>query len=74
MGAWAAPFVDGSIGSLAVASCLAAWAGKAYHVVDDHQAWAFARKACPWNDSFSNGDVAASASMFGRHGPQEGER
>ena len=66
--------MDGSIGSLAVASCLAAWAGKAYLVVDDHQAWAFAHKACPWNDSSSNRDVAASASMLGRHGPQEGVR
>ena len=47
------PFVGGSIGSLAVASCSAVWAGKAYHVADDHQAWAFARKACPRNDSSS---------------------
>jgi hypothetical protein len=48
----AAPFVEGSIGSLVVASCSVASADKAYRVVDDHQAWASARKACPRSDSY----------------------
>jgi hypothetical protein len=51
----AGPFVEGSIGSLVVASCSAASADKAYRVVDDHQAWASARKACPRSDSCSSG-------------------
>jgi hypothetical protein len=49
----AAPSVDGSIDNLVVASCSVASADRAYHVVDGHQAWAFARKACPRSDSSS---------------------
>jgi hypothetical protein len=51
--AWAAPSVDGNIDNLVVASCSVAWVGRAYRVVDDYQAWAFARKACPRSDSCS---------------------
>jgi hypothetical protein len=36
--AWAAPSVDGSIDNLVVVSYSAAWAGRACHVFDDHQA------------------------------------
>jgi hypothetical protein len=52
MVASAAPFVERSMGSLVVASCSVASADKAYRVVDDHQAWASARKACPRSDSY----------------------
>jgi hypothetical protein len=51
--AWAAPSVDGNIDNLVVASCSVAWVGRAYRVVDDYQAWAFARKARPRSDSWS---------------------
>jgi hypothetical protein len=47
------PSVDGSIDNLAVASYLVAWADRAYHVVDGHQAWASDRKACRRSDSSS---------------------
>ena len=57
--------------SLAVASCSAALAGKVCHVVDGLQVWAFARKAR--NDSSFEGDVAACASMSGRHWREKDE-
>lgn len=47
----AAPFVEHSMGSLVVASCSVASADKTHRVVDDHQAWASARKACLRSDS-----------------------
>lgn len=64
----AAPFVERSMGSLVVASCSVASADKAYRVVDDHQAWASAHKACPRSDSYFWGGVAAAALVSVRHG------
>jgi hypothetical protein len=70
----AAPFVERSMGSLVVALCSVASADKAYRAVDDHQAWASARKACSRSDSCSfwgrEGSVAAAALVFEQHDSQ----
>lgn len=51
--AWAVPSANGSMDNLVVASCSAAWAGRAFHVCDDHQASAAAHKAGLTRDSYS---------------------
>jgi hypothetical protein len=51
--AWAVPSANGNMDNLVVASCSAAWAGRAFHVCDDHQASASAHKAGLTRDSYS---------------------
>lgn len=69
------PSVDGNMHNLVVALySAAAWAGRASHVFDDHQASASAHKAARTSDSYLLGTLAASALASRRHRAARGER